>query len=324
MEQALTHTPHYTTHSVSLIIPVFNEALVIPELINQIKKLTVVISDLKEVLFIDDGSTDETIKILIEHCRSLPYIQIIALTRNFGHQHAVTAGLELATGDIVAVIDADLQDPPELLPLMMDRLKNGYDVVYAVRSSRKEFFPKRFVYKSFYRLLSWLAEWDIPLDAGDFCVMTRRVVDEMNKLPEKNRFLRGIRSWVGYRQTGFPYDRPARYADVSKYTLPKLIHLGLDGLFAFSLRPLRIVVCSGALFACLSFLLATVYIYRRLFLGLNPPGFATLAVITLFMGGIQLISLGLLGEYIGRIYQEVKQRPLYLIKQLIRPHDLND
>jgi dolichol-phosphate mannosyltransferase len=218
-------------------------------------------------------------------------------------------------------MDADLQDPPEMLPEFITKWQDGYDVVYAIREQRPEWWLKRIAYATFYRLLRRVANVEIPLDSGDFCIMSRQVVDQLIRMPERNRFVRGIRSWVGLNQIGLPYKRDIRHAGRPKYTFGRLILLALDGLISFSHAPLRIASLSGLIISMLSFLLAVFYTVKKLTTGLNPPGFATLVVAIFFLAGIQLITIGVIGEYIGRIFDEVKQRPLYVVRRVIRNKD---
>ena len=229
---------------------------------------------------------------------------------------AISAGLDFAQGDAVIVMDADLQDPPEVLPRFIAKWREGHDVVYAIRAQRKECWPKRVSYAAFYRLLRKVANVEIPLDAGDFCIMDRRVVNLLRSMPERNRFVRGIRSWVGLRQVGLPYERQARHAGRPKYTFGRLMLLALDGFISFSHTPLRMASLLGLGISLLSFLLAGFYFVKKLTTGLNPPGFATLVVAIFFLAGIQLITIGVMGEYVGRIFDEVKQRPLYVVRRV--------
>ena len=218
----------------------------------------------------------------------------------------------------MCIMDADLQDPPEVLHTFLAKWQEGWEVVYAVRTERKEWWGKRLAYAAFYRLLQRVANIDIPLDAGDFCVMDRRVVDELVGMPERNRFVRGIRSWVGFKQIGVPYERQARHAGSPKYTFRKLLYLALDGLISFSHMPLRIITILGFTVSALSFLVAMVYVVKKVTLGIGVPGFTTLVVSIFFLAGIQLMTIGVIGEYIGRISDEVKHRPLYVARRVTR------
>jgi polyisoprenyl-phosphate glycosyltransferase len=302
----------------SVVIPVYNEEENISMLYG---RLTTVLEGSKidfEIIFVDDGSLDQSVPRLKEIGASDKRVAVIELARNFGHQVAITAGLDFTRGRAVAVMDADLQDPPEVLPDFVAKWREGSDVVYAVRAQRKEGWLKRTSYAIFYRLLRHIANIDIPLDAGDFCVMDRRVVDLLKRMPERNRFVRGIRSWIGLKQTGLPFERHARYAGKSKYSFFGLMLLALDGLVSFSYLPLRVITLLGFAVSLVSFLLAIFYVAIKLQFGLNPPGFATITVAIFFLAGIQLITLGLIGEYVGRIFEEAKGRPLYVVRDVTR------
>jgi glycosyltransferase involved in cell wall biosynthesis len=302
---------------ISIVLPVCNEEENIPELH---KRLTAVMCDgglSYEIIFVDDGSTDGSAAQLRWLTTCDPSLRIVELARNFGHQVAISAGLDYAQGDAVIVMDADLQDPPEVLPEFIAGWRDGNDVVYAIRQQRQESWPKRAAYAAFYRMLRKVANVDIPLDSGDFCIMDRRVVDLLRSMPERNRFVRGIRSWVGLRQMGLPYERHARHAGRPKYSFSRLMLLALDGFISFSHMPLRVASLLGLAISLLSFLLAAFYFVKRLTTGLTPPGFATLVVAIFFLAGIQLTTIGVVGEYIGRIFDEVKQRPLYVVRRVI-------
>ena len=271
-----------------------------------------------EVVFVDDGSRDATPRLLDGLCERHPQIVVVHLSRNFGHQAAVSAGLEHARGKAVVVIDGDLQDPPELIPELMRVWREGFDVVYAVRKRRSEGLLKRLAYKAFYRLLGAISDVAIPLDSGDFCLMDRRVVDALNRLPEKCRFVRGLRGFLGFRQIGLEYDRPPRDAGRPKYTLRKLSALAIDGLVSFSGYPLRMVTYIGGATAALAFGLTIWVLNDAIRHHTAPPGWASTLVVVLFMGAIQLLSLGVIGEYIRLIFLESKQRPTYIIAELKR------
>lgn len=302
----------------SVVVPVYNEADSLPVLYS---RLVGVLEGAKiefEVVFVDDGSRDRSGEQLKRISASDKRIAVIELARNFGHQVAITAGLDFARGKAVAVMDADLQDPPEVLPDFVEKWREGNEVVYAIRTHRKESWLKRVGYAIFYRLLRCIASIEIPLDAGDFCLMDRKVVDLLKSMPERNRFVRGIRTWVGFKQVGLPFERHARYAGKSKYSFLSLLFLALDGLVSFSLVPLRIITLVGFAVSFISFLLAVFYAMVRLQFGLNPPGFATITVAVFFLSGIQLITLGVIGEYVGRIFEEAKGRPLYVVRSITR------
>ncbi|NOZ04953.1 MAG: glycosyltransferase family 2 protein [Chloroflexi bacterium] len=302
----------------SVVLPVLNEEANIPTLY---ERLTTTMQEQDvdyELVFVDDGSQDKSLEQLHALAAKDRHVIVVELARNFGHQVAISAGLDHARGNAVIVMDADLQDPPEVLPQFIAKWQEGYDVVYAVREHRKENWLKRAAYAGFYRLLQRAANIEIPLDAGDFCIMDRKVVNLLRTMPERNRFIRGIRSWVGLRQIGLSYERQSRYAGRPKYTLGRLALLALDGLVSFSHTPLRLASLLGVSISALSFLLAGFYFVKKLTTGLSPPGFATLVVSIFFLAGIQLITIGVMGEYIGRVFDEVKQRPLYVVRQIVR------
>ena len=302
----------------SLIVPLLNESEVFARTIERLQS-TMDSADFScESILIDDGSSDGTRALIEQVCRIDNRFRGVLLSRNFGHQPAVSAGLDYATGRTIAILDGDLQDPPELLLDFHRKLNEGFDVVYAVRRNRKENALKRLCYWAFYRLLRKLSAVDIPLDSGDFCLMSRKVVDHIRAMPERHRFIRGMRSWIGFRQTSIEYDRATRQAGVSKYTISKLMLLALDGLLTFSEIPLRLSTLCGATVAAASMLWG-VYIlgWRVLGGGESIPGFATMACGMFFLGGVQLICLGILGEYIARIHNQVKGRPIYIVDRVI-------
>jgi dolichol-phosphate mannosyltransferase len=306
----------------SVVVPCFNEQEVMGLTHS---RLIQVLGDRAEfqleLIYVNDGSNDRTESILFTLADQDERVNVISFARNFGHQPAVSAGIEHATGDAVVVIDADLQDPPEVILEMVAKWQAGYEVVYGVRTKRKEGPFKRLFYACFYRVYRRLASIDVPLDSGDFALMDRCVVDVMNALPEKNRFVRGLRSWAGFRQTGCVYERAARAAGEPKYSLGALLRLGFDGIFNFSSAPLTLIFVLGLCTSAVSALGAITYFIARVgglsLFGHRPeevPGFTTLILTLLFFSGIQLISLGIVGEYLGRIYQETKLRPTYVVK----------
>ncbi len=304
---------------VSIVVPVYNEEENISEML---RRLDVVFAPLEgiehEIIFVDDASIDRTLQILREAAGFHKHIKVVRFSRNFGHQSAVTAGLECAKGDAVVVIDGDLQDPPEVVSAFIHKWREGYDVVYGIRKKRKEWWGKRLAYYAFYRLMRASAQGvEMPVDAGDFSLISRRVLDVIKSLPERNRFIRGLRAWVGFRQMGIPYERHERYAGKPKYTFVRLVRLAYDGLFSFSSVPLHMITFLGAVVSATSFFAILVVLYFRLFTDLSIPGFASLATITLFLGGIQLLSIGVIGEYVGRVYDETKRRPNYVIEEKI-------
>lgn len=271
-----------------------------------------------EIVYVEDGSVDGTAALLRELQAADPHVRVLYLARNFGHQFAVTAGLAHAAGDAVAIMDADLQDPPEVIGAMLDRWREGYEVVYGVRVDREgETRFKLWSASLFYRLINRLSDTDIPLDTGDFRLLDRKVVDAIVGMPERDRFLRGMVSWAGYRQIGVPYRRAARFAGETKYPLAKMVRFALDGIISFSVKPLRLSTFLGFLSAGLA-LVAIIYaLGMRLFTQSWVTGWTALIIAILFLGGIQLISLGIIGEYVGRLYGEAKRRPLYLVRETL-------
>lgn len=303
---------------ISVVLPVYNEEENLPELYQRLTTVLDATGLQYELVFVDDGSHDSSLAQLEALSAQDQRVVAVELARNFGHQIAISAGLAQSRGRGVIVMDSDLQDPPEALPQFIHRWQEGYDVVYAIRTQRKEGWLKQMSYKLFYRLLQRAAHIEIPLDSGDFCIMDRRVVDMLTAMPERNRFVRGIRSWVGLRQTGLAYERHARHAGQPKYTLTRLIRLALDGIISFSYMPLKFIMMVGLAISLLSIFIAIFYTIKKLTVGLSPPGFATLTVAIFFLSGIQLITLGVMGEYVGRIFEEVKQRPLYVVRRVVR------
>ena len=301
----------------SVLIPVHNEETVLPELLNRVLR---VLEDIPggrhEIVFVDDGSSDTTLSQLLEAAHRDSRILVISLSRNFGHQAALTAGLDHVTGDAVVVMDGDLQDIPEAIPKFVEKYHLGYDVVYAQRVRRKEPLLLRVAYSAFYRLIGKLSETQLPLDSGDFGLMSRRVIDQLRQMPEHHRYLRGMRSWVGFRQIGISVERAERQCGKSKYSLLRLMKLAADGIFAFSTIPLRIAALLGATSMLLSALYALYALYAKVFLQKSPQGFTALIVILTFLSGVILFFLGIIGEYVGRIYEETKGRPLYVVSHI--------
>ena len=302
----------------SFVIPVYNEEKILPQLY---RRMTDVIEQLKgsaELILVNDGSCDRSLQIIRELHQQDARVSYLSLARNFGHQIAVTAGLNFVQGEVIIILDADLQDPPELIPAMIEKWRQGYQVVYAQRTQRrKESWFKRFTAYLFYRLLKRLADVDIPTDTGDFCLMDRRVVDILNSMPERNRYIRGLRAWVGFQQTSVQFEREPRFAGEVKYTFGKSLALALNGLVSFSKVPLRLSTYVGLLAAVAAILMAILVLYWRLFVPHSPlTGFTIILVAIFFLGAVQLVSIGILGEYIGRIYEEVKGRPLYTLAEV--------
>jgi polyisoprenyl-phosphate glycosyltransferase len=304
----------------SLVIPVYNEESTIPALYRRVSRVMDGLDDTAELILINDGSHDRTLELLRELLDRDDRVVYLSLARNFGHQIAVTAGLNYARGKVIVVLDADLQDPPELIPNLLALWRQGYHVVYAQRNRRlDESWFKRLCAHAFYRMLKQLADVDIPADTGDFCLMDREVVDLLNQMPERNRYIRGLRSWVGFNQTAFKFDRDARVTGKVKYTFSKSLTLGINGLVAFSTIPLRLSTYLGLFSAGIAILMAVLVFYWRFFTPNSTlTGFATITIAILFLGAVQLISIGILGEYIGRIYEEVKGRPLYTLAEVGR------
>jgi dolichol-phosphate mannosyltransferase len=301
----------------SVVIPCYNEEEVIHETIKRLKAFCAKLNGLDvELIFVDDGSRDRTRTLLKDYAQRDPRIKVIGFARNFGHQIAVTAGIDAAAGDAVVLIDADLQDPPEVVHEMIVKWREGYDVVYGTRTERAgESRFKLATARGFYRLLNKLSNVPIPLDTGDFRLMSRSVVDTLRAMPERDRFVRGMVSWVGFKQTALPYKRAIRFAGESKYPLRKMLRFATDGILSFSTKPLQMSVGLGMLSAMLAMGGIGYALWLRLFTNMWVEGWTALMIAVLFMGGVQLISVGILGEYIGRIYNEVKQRPLYVVQE---------
>lgn len=305
---------------ISVVLPAFNEQENIPQLYERLTSCARTWNEAYEIIVVDDGSRDGTLAMCASYAANDPRFKVLSFSRNFGHPAAITAGLRFSSGDLVAILDSDLQDPPEELARFFAKCREGYDVVYAVRTKRKESAIKRASYFVYYRLLAKLATFDIPLDSGDFCVMSRRVVQTLNALPERNRFVRGLRSWIGFRQIGLEYERHARAAGEPKYTFRRLLNLALDGIFNFSYKPLRVITLTGIAVGALAMLAGLLFLFQYLgnvtLLGYNPRqarGWTSLILAILFLSGTQLFGLGVLGEYLGRIFEETKDRPMFIV-----------
>jgi dolichol-phosphate mannosyltransferase len=298
---------------VSLVIPCFNEEAVLELLFERVREACDSWECRYEVILVDDGSEDSTWELMQQiHDRDERW-KVIRLSRNFGHQLALWTGLQRAQGDVIVVLDADLQDPPEVIAQFLAKWEKGYDVVFAIRTRRKEAWLKRCAYSAYYRLLRLLSETDIPLDAGDFCLMDRRVLQALMTCNEQQPFIRGLRAWVGFRQTGLAYERAGRAAGEVKYTLSKLMKLGFDGIFGFSTRPLRLATWLGAAFTGLAAVGLLFVMFQDFFVRSAVPDYWMTILAIFFLGGVQLITIGILGAYIGRISQEVKNRPLTIV-----------
>jgi polyisoprenyl-phosphate glycosyltransferase len=304
---------------ISVVVPIFNEQENLPELRRRIVAALEQTGEAWELVLVNDGSRDRSAEMIRQFHGEDPRIKLVDLSRNFGHQPAVTAGVHHARGDCVILIDGDLQDPPEVIPQMVEQWRQGSQVVLGERSSRTDSGARGIGFRLFYPILRAMTDLPSAPDAGIFGLMDRRVVDEFNKLPERNRFIPGLRSWLGFKQSSVVYDRTDRAAGKPKQTLRRLVHYAMDAIFSFSYRPLRWVTYMGLIVSCITFVLAVFYvaqfIYRR---GATyGSGFTTLILSILFLGGVQMIAIGILGEYIGRIYEEIKQRPLYVVQETL-------
>jgi glycosyltransferase involved in cell wall biosynthesis len=306
----------------TVVAPVFNEVESLPEFVRRVTDVMQAEDEAWELILVDDGSTDGSTESILEFARRDRRVRPVVFARNFGHQVAVTAGLDYSRGRAVVIMDSDLQDPPELIPELAGKWREGYQVVYAMRSSREgETWFKRFTAAFFYRLINRITDVNIPVDTGDFRLLDREAADALCTMRERHRFPRGMAAWIGFRQVGVPYDREPRYAGVTKYPFTKMLRLALNAITSFSYFPLQIATYLGFLFAGVSALAIPVVIILRLSGSQAFFGQATTLIAVLFLGGVQLISLGILGEYIGRLYDEAKGRPLYVVRKL--PQDLD-
>lgn len=303
----------------SVVIPVFNEEENLPEIYNRLSLVFKELDGEAEFIFIDDGSKDTSVDLLDNFHRQDNRVHYISFARNFGHQVAVTAGLNYATGDAIVVIDSDLQDPPELIPDLIAKWQAGYHVVYAQRMSRsQENWFKKLMAFGFYRILNRFTDIAIPTDTGDFCLMSKEVVTIMNAMPERNRYIRGLRTWVGFPQTSVKFHRSPRFAGEVKYTFQKSLSLAIDGIISLSRKPLKLSTYLGLSTALIALMMMVVVLFWRL---TDAPdqliGYTMITIAIFFLGAVQLICLGILGEYVGRIYDEVKQRPIYTVKKTV-------
>jgi dolichol-phosphate mannosyltransferase len=301
----------------SLVIPIYNEEENIMEMYRRLHDVIEQLDGDAELILIDDGSRDRSLSMMRELHHRDNRVHYLSLARNFGHQIAVTAGLNFVQGKCIIVMDADLQDPPELILTMIEKWHQEYQVVYAQRISRqKESWLKRLTAYLFYRILRRLAKVDIPVDTGDFCLMDRQVVDILNSMPERNRYIRGLRAWVGFRQTSVLFERNPRFAGDVKYTFGKSLSLAIDGIISFSTVPLRLATYLGIISAAIAMIMIVLVLYWRIFAPVSHLiGYTLITISMFFLGSVQLICIGILGEYIGRIYEEVKGRPLYTLKE---------
>jgi polyisoprenyl-phosphate glycosyltransferase len=301
----------------SVVVPIFNEVETVRELH---ARLSAAVSPLGsyELLFVDDGSDDGTWELLTECAASDPYVRLVRLSRNFGHQIALTAGVDVARGDAIVTLDGDLQDPPEVIPELVARWREGYDVVYGVRSAREgETHYKLWTARLFYRLMRRLSPVEIPQEAGDFRLLSRRAADAVRAMPERARFIRGMTSWVGFRQTGIAYHRAPRFAGSTKYPTRRMIGFAADAITSFSTAPLRLVAAMGFVMVGFCSLYLGYALYKRFFTDDTVQGWTTVIVLLLLIGGAQLIGMGVIGQYVGRIYEEAKGRPLYFVSEVV-------
>jgi glycosyltransferase involved in cell wall biosynthesis len=302
----------------SIVIPVYNSADIFPELYRRLVASLERAVNSFEIIAVLDGCKDKSFEVISRYCLLDKRVKLIEFSRNFGHQAAISAGLFASTGEMVAVMDDDLEDPPEVLLQFIEKMREGFDVVYGIRKKRKRSVVYRYLYLLFYRFLGRIADLKMPYDAGDFCIMRGCVVKVLNDMPERNRYLRGLRAWSGFEQTGIEYDREERFSSISGYSFKKYVALALDAIFSFSYKPLKFVSVIGMMIALISFIVGVRLIFLKLTGQISDvPGWASLAVSILFLTGIQLVSIGIIGEYIARIYDEVKQRPKYIVRRSI-------
>ena len=302
----------------SFIVPIYNEEDTLVEMYRRVRAVMDQMDGSVELVLVNDGSRDRSLSLMRELHEKDPQVCYLSLARNFGHQVAVTAGLNFVRGQAIVILDADLQDPPELIPALVEQWQQGYQVVYAQRTKRlRESWFKRLPAYVFYRLMRRLADVEIPVDTGDFCLMDRQVVDVLNTMPERNRYIRGLRSWVGLQQTSVYFEREPRFAGEVKYTFRKSLSLAVNSLVSFSKLPLRLSTYVGLLAAGAAVLMAVLVLYWRIVAPASPlTGFASIMIAIFFLGAVQLVSIGILGEYVGRIYEEVKGRPLYVLSEV--------
>lgn len=300
---------------ISVVVPTLNEADILPELLRRLTAVLVKMDTSYEILIVDDGSTDDSPDILTKAARENPGIRVIRLSRNFGQQIAATAGIDRARGNVVVLMDGDLQDPPELIPDLLERWRAGYQVVYAVKARRQESWFKRALFSGFYRVITRIAHVEMPVGAGTFSAFDRRVADVLRASPERHRYLAGLRAWAGFKQTGVVFDREARAAGKPRQSYVRLFRLALDGIFAFSDVPLRISSWLGLTVSVFAVGMAMIIVGLKIFTDEAIPGWASNMTTISFLGGIQLLTIGILGQYLGRVYEEVKRRPLYVVAE---------
>lgn len=300
----------------SVVVPVYNEEAVVEESYKRLKYVMDQIGEPYEIIFVNDGSRDKTATIIDEICDKDQNIKFLDFSRNFGHQIAITAGMDYSEGQAIVVIDGDLQDPPEVIPSMLEKWREGYDVVYGKRIERKgDSFFKKLTAACFYRVLRKMTDVDIPVDTGDFRLIDRKVCDALKQVNERNRYIRGIISWLGFKQTGVEFKRDKRFAGETKYPLKKMLKFAFDAMASFSYKPLKLASYMGILLSFFSFIYLLVVILQKLFTDNTVPGWASTLAVSLFFNGIVLMMLGIIGGYIGRIYDEAKDRPLYIVRE---------
>jgi polyisoprenyl-phosphate glycosyltransferase len=302
----------------SVVVPLYNEELVVNESFKRLYSVMSNTGESFEIVFVNDGSRDNTFNLVSDICKDYQNVKLLNFSRNFGHQNAITAGMDFATGKSIVVIDGDLQDPPEVIPEMLKKWREGYDVVYGKRSDRKgDSLFKKVTAAFFYRFMRAMTDVDIPVDTGDFRLIDRRVCDALKSVQEKNRYIRGLISWLGFKQTGVEFSRDKRFAGETKYPLKKMLKFAFDAITSFSYKPLKLASYSGMILSFFSFAYLIVVLYLKLFTSTTITGWASIVAVNLFFNGFILIILGIIGEYIGRIYDEAKARPLYIVKETI-------
>ena len=312
----MTRTKGAHAMQYSIVVPVYNEAEVLPSLYDRLTRVMSGVGEPYEIIFVNDGSADESSLLLHDLQAKDERIKLLRLSRNFGHQIAITAGLDHSTGQAVVVMDADLQDPPEVILRLIEQWRKGYDIIFAVRQKRRgEGLFKRATAALFYRVLRRLTATEMPLDAGDFRLMSRKAVEALKGIRERHRFIRGLAGWIGFRQTSVFFVRDIRHAGETKFPVKKMVRFALTGIVSFSLLPLQLAGYLGFLVSSASFLYMAYAVGLKLFTDRTVQGWTSVMVAVLFIGGVQLLSLGIVGEYIGRIYDEVKQRPLYIVDE---------